>query len=130
MEDNDFPFTVITPDGTFKGRLTPEDVLEVATTVNLEPVYEKTIEFLLQAVVDNQHEKPYLALWSAVDQIRYLVQTDFQAYTRVLEWLARRQEAQPDIQEDQHLEADYEDRGGYPDLDAVDDGYYSPELDG
>jgi hypothetical protein len=130
VADNDFPFTVITPDGTFKGRLTEEDVLEVATEVNIEPVYENTTKALLEAVASSQHEKPYLALWSILDQVRYLVQTDYPAYQRVLEWLARKQEAQPNIDEDQHLEADYEDRGGYPDLDAVDDGYYSPELDG
>lgn len=102
----------------------------MAREVNIEPVYEQTTKALLEAVASGNHEKPYLALWSILDQVRYLVQTDYPAYQGVLEWLARKQEAQPDFPEDQHLEADYEDRHGYPDLDAVDDPYYSAELDG
>jgi hypothetical protein len=117
-DNDDFPLTVLTPDGTFSGRLTEEDVLEVVTYVNIEPVYEQTAKALLEAVASGAHEKPYLALWSALDQVRYLIQTDMDAYRRILTWLEMRngQSIGP-RHEDQHLEADYEDRHGYPDLD-------------
>jgi len=115
---DDFPYTVITVDGTFKGRLTEEDVLEVAPEyVVLEPNYEQTLKFLGKALCEGAHEQPYLALWSILDQMRYLVQTDMPAALRVVEYFGKAHEnwennvVHPQVGgEDSHLEADYEDR--------------------
>lgn len=116
---DDFPFTVITADGTFKGRLTEEDVLEVAPEyVRLDPNYEQVIKFLGKVVIDGDHEKPALAMYTILDQMRYLTQADPEAAYRVLSYfkdLADKADVRQ--QEDQHLEAEYEDRYGQPDLD-------------
>jgi len=117
--DEKFPYTVITADGTFKGRLTEEDVLEVAPEyVTLEPDYEQTLKFLGKALCEGVHEQPYLCLWSVLDQMRYLTQTDLPAALRVVAYFGKAHENWENVRgEDAHLEADYEDLNGYPELD-------------
>lgn len=116
---NDFPLTVITADGTFQGRFKEgEDVIEVAPEyITLEPNYEQTAKFLGEALCQGSHEAPYLALFSILDQMRYLTQTDLPAALRVVNHFKELQDRfGPKIEwdqptgEDAHLEADYEDR--------------------
>jgi hypothetical protein len=113
LPDNDFPYTVITADGTFSGRLTDEDVLEVRE-MNLEPNYEQTTKFLAEAICQGASEKPYLAMYSVLDQFRYLMQTDKPAAMRIIEHFSIKSKSwEPDASvggEDAHLEEAYEDR--------------------
>ena len=130
MPDEEYPYTIISAEGTVKGRLTEEDVIEVAPEyINLEPNYEQTAAFLGEAICQGAHEQPYLAMWSLLDPMRYLVQSDLPAALRVVEHFKVKHESW-EGPEDGHLEADYEDRNGYPDLDGMGNFDYSPELDG
>jgi hypothetical protein len=116
MDSEKFPYTIITADGTFRGRLTEEDVVEVAPEyINIEPNYEMTAKFLGESIIGGFHERPALALYSFTEQIRYLTQRDLPAVQRIIDHFKRLDDEFS--QEDQHLEADYEDRNGYPDLD-------------
>lgn len=88
--------------------------------VRLDPNYENVIKFLGVAILNGQHEKPALAIYSILDQMRFLTETDLPAARRVVEYFKDLSDrAYPDMAggEDEHLEADYEDRYGYPDLD-------------
>jgi hypothetical protein len=40
--------------------------------------------FLMETIVDGSHEKPWLAMYSVIEQIRYLTATDPQAVARIL----------------------------------------------
>lgn len=117
MTEN-FPYTVITADGTFQGRLTDEDVLEVSTSINLEPNYEQTAKFLGEAICQGVHEQPYLAMYSLLDQMRYLTQKDLPAARRVVEHFNTKYQNFERLDPrgmameapDDHLEAEYEAR--------------------
>lgn len=83
--------------------------------VRLDPNYENTIKFFGEVLCEGTHEQPYLAMWSMLDQMRYLTQTDIVAAQRVIDWFKERHErreprADFERAEDSHLESDYEDR--------------------
>lgn len=80
--------------------------------INLEPDYEQTLKFLGVHLINGTHEKPATALWSILDQMRYLTQMDLPAALRVVDYFRNAAELANSFvgNEDQHLEADYEDR--------------------
>lgn len=74
--------------------LHPEDVRPVVADntryISLPPNYEQTAMFLMETIVDGSHERPWLAMYSVVEQIRYLTATDPQAVARLLSRIGAR----------------------------------------
>lgn len=70
----------------------PEGVRPVGSVV-LTPNYEVTAQFIAELLIDGSHERPAVAMYSLIEQIRYLTATDPAAVGRLLSRLGARMSA-------------------------------------
>lgn len=69
--------------------LHPTNIRTVESVV-LTPNYEVTAQFIAELLIDGSHERPAVAMYSLIEQIRYLTATDPASVGRILGRLGAR----------------------------------------